>query len=414
MRLKEGLSSARRAAVGLTLLSIERLRTGTMYSPFGSRYWSNPYPMYRSLQSRDPCHASLLSKSWVLTRHDDITTVLRDGRFMVDRRKLPGRIKESRSAPTMLDLDPPDHTRLRALVNKAFSQRSVEALRPRIEAITHRCLDAVANDGQMDIIETLAHPLPAIVIAELLGVPTKDHQQFKRWADEGMRAVGYAKPEDLGRAREAIHQMSSYLAEIAEERRRDPQDDLLSALLEAEQEGDKLTSQEVLSSCSLLLTAGHANTTNFIGNALVALLQHPEQMEALRQDPSLITSAVEEALRYDSPTQGTARFVLEDVTIRGRTISAGQQVTLLLGAANRDPEEFDQPDSFDISRSNNPHLTFGHGIHHCLGAPLARLEGQVALAAVIERFPNLRLATDHHEWHQHMLIRGLKTLPLAF
>ena len=225
--IKEGLSSVPRAAAGLTLLFIERLRTGTMYSPFGSQYWSNPYPMYKSLQSRDPCHASLLTKSWVLTRHDDITAVLRDPHFMVDRRKLPGHMAEGLSVPTMLNLDPPDHTRLRALVSKAFSQRSIEALRPRIEAITNRCLDVVANDGQTDIIEALAHPLPAFVIAELLGVATKDHQLFKRWADESVRAVGYARPEDLGRARDAINQMSSYFAKIAEERRRNPKDDPL-------------------------------------------------------------------------------------------------------------------------------------------------------------------------------------------
>ena len=425
MSVKQTLTSAGRAATGLTLLSVERLRTGAMYSPFGTEYWSNPYPMYSSLRSRDPCHVSLLTKSWVLTRHDDITAVLRDGRCIVDSRKLSGDANEAaaeagslqdgaQSAPTMLSLDPPDHTRLRALVSKAFTQRSVEALRPRIETLVHQCLDAVAQDGEMDAITALAHPLPAIVIAEMLGVPAEDHRQFKRWADDGMRAVGYGEPEDLRRSREAIHQMRSYLAGIVEERRRDPKDDLLSALLEAEQQGDKLTSQEVLSTCSLLLNAGHANTTNLIGNGLVALLQHPEQLEALRQDPSLMAGAVEEALRYDSPLQGTARLVLEDVTIRGRTINAGRQVTLLLGAANRDPEQFDQPDSFDIGRSDNPHLAFGYGIHHCLGAPLARLEVQIALAAIIERFPKLRLATGQLDWQQHMLVRGLKALPLTF
>lgn len=411
----------------LTLLAFERLHTGAVYSPVGAEYWSNPYPMYRLLQRRDPFHRSLLMKAWVISRYEDVSVILEDGRFLVDKRKLrsferarhpstadgmPG--EQDETAQTMLTLDPPDHTRLRALVNRAFSPRAVEALRPRIQTIVQQCLDAVAPAGEMDIVRDLAVSVPVTVMAEMLGLPLEDRERFKRWSDEMVHGIGYPGPDDLRRSAAASSDLTEYLEQVVEERSQNLGDDLISALLKAEEAGNRLGMEEVVATCRLLLNAGHAMSTNLIGNGLLALLRHPDQMDALRGDPSLIGSAVEELLRYDGPAQATLRFVLEDVQLKDQTIRAGEQVVLLLGAANRDPERFTEPDRLDITRSDNHHLSFGHGIHRCPGAPLARLEAQVVLAAVIERFPKLRLASERDNWDHHMLVRGLKELPVGF
>ena len=411
----------------VALLTMERLRTGVTYTPLGAQYWADPYPMYRPLQSRDPIHRSLLTKSWVVSRYDDVTAVLADSRFVVDERKLPtyerqraemienGLMGEDEAAtPSLLGLDPPDHTRLRSLVSKAFTPRAVEALRASVEAIVQECLDAVAVAGEMDVIRDLAYPLPVTVISQMLGVPAAERERFTHWSDALVRAIGYAGIDELSRSREAVRQFGAWLEDLAEERKRSPGDDLMSALLAAEEEGDKLSREEVLLTCRLLLNAGHVTTTHLIGNGLLALLRHPDQLNALRRDRSLIEGAVEELLRYDTPVQATSRFATEDVEMRGRKIEVGQRVILLLAAANRDPDQFSDPDRLDISRKNNHHLSFGHGIHRCLGAPLARLEAEVALAAIIDRFPKLRLATDRVQWGDHMFLRGLKTLPVAF
>jgi cytochrome P450 len=316
-------------------------------------------------------------------------------------------------SPSMLRTDPPDHTRLRGLVSKAFTPRTIETLRPRIEAIVSEQLDAVADAGHMDVIRELAYPLPVIVIAEMLGIPAVDREQFKRWSDEAVASFGVTRISDFVRSRNAFKELQAYFARVAEERRREPREDLLSALLAAEQEGEKLTLQEVFETCILLLVAGNETTTNLIGNGLLALLRHPEQLELLRKDPSLIAGAVEELLRYDSPVQATSRFVLEDVALNGNVVQAGQQVIALLGAANRDPEHFEDPDRLDVTRADNQHLSLSQGIHYCLGAPLARLESQVAFLALLERFPNLRLAIDTPQWGDNLILRGLKSLPVS-
>ncbi len=409
------------------LMGRELLSSGVAYNPLDKRYQTDPYPLYRQLRERDPFHRSRLINGWVLTRYADVIEVLRDPRFIADDMKLPfaqkqraqlikdGLIREDESSTiSMLRNDPPDHTRLRSLVSKAFTPRTIEALRPRIETIVQELLDAVAADGGMEVVGTLAYPLPVIVIAEMLGVPAEDREQFKRLSDEAVRGIGTISFTDVQRAQGAFRELRAYFERIAEERRREPREDLLSALLVAEQEGDKLTMDEVFSTCILLLVAGNETTTNLIANGLYALLEHPDQLDLLRDDPALMESAVEELLRYDSPVQATSRFVLEDVGVNGHAVSTEQQVIALLGAANRDPEQFEDPERLDITRRDNRHVAFGHGIHYCLGAPLARLEAPIAFQALLERFPNLRLTKERPQPGDNLILHGLKTLPVAF
>lgn len=415
-------------AIGIpAVLAVERLQTGVSFNPLSRSFQVDPYPAYRRLREKDPCHLSRLADSWMLSRYEDVSAILRDPRFLVDDRKLPryakrrerlvraGAIdKHDVDTPSMLTLDPPDHTRIRSLVGKVFAPRAVEALRPRVEEIVRDQLDAVAATGEMDVMRDLANPLPVTVIAEMMGVPAEDRDQFKRWSSEAILLLGVGTPEHVRRSRTAVHELEAYFGGIAEERRRDPREDIVSILVTAEEDGDKLSMDEVFSTCTLILIAGHETTTNLIGNGLLALLRHPDQLEALRRDPVLIDGAVEELLRFDGPIQFTARFALEETPMGGRTIKAGQQVALLLGAANRDPARFSEPDKLDITRENNEHLSFSQGIHFCLGAALARLEAQVALPAILERFPNMRLATDELEWNDNLVLRGLKSLPVTF
>jgi len=428
MSVREKLQSAVQTVVVGALTTVERVQTGAAFNPLEKGFAEDPYPQYRKLLEHDPVHRTRLAGGWVLTRYADISRALADSRFMADERKLPDfekirqrRIKAANlpdqpATQTMLRLDPPDHTRLRSLVNKAFTPRAVEKLRPRVVEIVDELLDAVAGKGSMDIMETLAYPLPVIVIAELLGVPPEDRDLLKRWSDAIVLSLN---PTDGGveAARKSYYagqDMLAYIETIAEERRREPRDDLLSALLSAEEEGDRLTIEEVYSTTLLTLVAGHETTTNLIGNGMLALFRNPEQMELLRDDPSLAQRAVEELLRYDSPVQMTGRFVQEEVALDGHTAQPNQQVIMLLGAANHDPAQFTNPEKLDITRDEGSPLSFGHGIHFCLGAPLARLEGQIAIPSLLQRFPDLKLATDKVEWNGALILRGLKALPVTF
>jgi cytochrome P450 len=322
---------------------------------------------------------------------------------------------DEEDAISMLSADPPDHTRLRSLVSKAFTPRAVESLRPRIEQIVDEHLDAVADSGRMDVIEDLAYPLPVTVIAEMLGVPASERAQFKAWSDDIVLGLGVNNSiDDARRSRKAVRELQAYFARAAEERRREPREDLLSALVAAEEEGDRLTAAEVYQTCDLLLVAGHETTTNLIGNGLLALLRHREQWELLRRDPSLIDGAVEELLRYDSPVQATGRGYPDGYDVDGVHVEPHTQLFLLLGAGNRDPAQFPDPERLDITRTDVKPLSFGHGIHYCLGAPLARIEGAIALRAIAERFPDVRLASDRLEWSPNLILRGLKSLPVTF
>ena len=408
----------RSVAVG-TLLMRERWQSGVSYNPLSAEMAQDPYPTYAKLRGRDPVHRSRLMDAWVFSRFADVDAILRDHRhFSSDPRK---RVASGRRAslpnveePSMLFLDPPDHTRLRALVNKAFTPRAVAALEPHIRELTTTLLDAVDDPAAFDLMEAVAKPLPVIVIAEMLGIPPEDRAQFAVWSDQRARILEPTlSPDERETADAAMRSLDEYLMPIISARRVDPKDDIISALAQAEEEGDKLTEREVLIMLRLLLVAGNETTTNLIGNGVLALLRHPDQLAAMREDPALIPSAVEELLRFDSPVQVDVRSVLDDCEVNGFRVRRGDNVVTLLGAANRDPDRFEAPDRLDVRRGDQNHLSFGRGIHHCLGAPLARLEGRVVLQALIERFSSLRLLEDRPAFRSSVALRGLLALPVS-
>ncbi len=408
----------RSVAVG-TLLMRERWQSGVSYNPLSSEMAQDPYPTYAKLRGRDPVHRSRLMDAWVFSRFADVDAILRDHRhFSSDPRK---RVASGRRAslpnveePSMLFLDPPDHTRLRALVNKAFTPRAVAALEPHIRELMTTLLDAVDDPAAFDLMEAVAKPLPVIVIAEMLGIPPEDRAQFAVWSDQRARILEPTlSPDERETADAAMRSLDEYLMPIISARRVDPKDDIISALAQAEEEGDKLTEREVLIMLRLLLVAGNETTTNLIGNGVLALLRHPDQLAALREDPGLIPSAVEELLRFDSPVQVDVRSVLDDCEVNGFRVRRGDNVVTLLGAANRDPDRFEAPDRLDVRRGDQNHLSFGRGIHHCLGAPLARLEGRVVLQALIDRFSSLRLLEDRPAFRSSVALRGLLALPVS-
>ncbi len=396
---------------------------GVLFDPFLPEFIADPYPFYHRLREAEPVHRSPLG-FWVLTRYDDCVTLLRDQRFgragfegMLEA--VYGEQREQGRLPTsMLFRDPPDHTRLRSLVSRAFTPRVIEGLRPRIQQIVDELLDGVRDARQMDVIAELAYPLPVTVICEMLGVPVGDHASIKQWSSDIARSLdAIGLPSDLEiaeRGREGRRQLGEYFRGLVPARRRQPRADLLSLLIAAEEQGDKLSEGELLATCILLFIAGHETTVNLIGNGLVALLRHPEELERLREDPALIPSGVEELLRYDGPVQRTARIAQADVELGGHMIEKGQMVVALIGAADRDPAHFAEPDRLDVGRRDNHHIAFGFGIHFCLGAPLARLEGQIALGTLLRRAPGLALGSDALEWRESSVLRGLKALPVVW
>jgi len=392
------------------------------FNPMDPEFVADPYPTYHRLRAEDPVHHSPLG-FWVLTRYADVMAMLRDPRLTKEPIAAFVAARFGIAVPpglglSMLDRDPPDHTRLRGLVSKAFTPKALESLRPHIQQIVDDLLAHAAGKGRMDLIEEFAYPLPVRVICEMLGVPVKDHERFKAWGLDiarGLDAIMLPPDSEVGRRSMAgRHALADYFRELIAERRAAPQDDMLSALIAAEEAGDKLNEEELLATCILLLVAGHETTVNLIGNGTLALLRHPDQLRKLRENPGLIGTAVEELLRYDGPVQRTARIPSEDVTIGGQTIGKGEMVMPFLGAADRDPAQFRDPDRLDITRADNRHIAFGIGIHFCLGAPLARMEGQIAINTLVQRLPKLGLATDRPEFRQSLTLRGLRTLPVSF
>ncbi|MDQ3302111.1 MAG: cytochrome P450 [Actinomycetota bacterium] len=392
---------------------------------------ADPYPFYARLRAEAPVWGATLRDrrtAWLVTRYDDVARVLKDDAFAKDKLNamdpeqraktpwVPGFLKPLER--NMLDLDDPDHARLRALVSKAFTPRLIEQLRGRIEALCEELLDAMERErdrkGGTDLVAGYALPLPATVIAELLGVPAGDHAKFHRWSN---RLVSVSSGRDMLRALPAALSFVRYLRNLVERRRADPQDDLITALIRAEEAGDKLSEDELLAMAFLLLVAGHETTVNLIASGTLALLENPEQAERLRRDPSLVKPAVEELLRYTSPVgMATERYAREDTEIWSTTIPRGGLVLAVLGSANRDERHFEDPDALDLARDPNRHLAFGRGgVHHCLGAPLARMEGQIALNALLRRFPGARLAIapETLRWRRGLFLRGLERLPLV-
>ena len=390
----------------------------------------DPYPVYRALRERAPVLFGARGpfRFTLVSRHADVVAVLRDPRMSVDRPFQPKPPTDDVDPATlhplaralralsriMLFRDPPDHTRLRGLVGKAFTPRMVEALRPRVAALVDELLAPRLRDGGLDLVRDFAEPLPILVIAELLGLPAEDRGSLKRWSDElAVMLDGSIAMQHIGRAVQSAVEVIDYLRVHLEAKRRDPKDDLISAMLSA-QERDRLTDDEILGTVLIVMGAGHETTTNLIANGVLALLRHPGELARLRAEPQLVGSAVEEVLRFDSPVQATSRVPQADFEIGGGTVAKGTEIGLLIGAANRDPAVFPDPDRFDVARADNRHLSFGLGIHFCLGAGLARLEGQVALGSLAARAPALALdcADDALAWRPGWLLRGPTRLPI--
>ena len=403
--------------------------------PVSPEVIANPYPSYDHMRTLEPVHWNPETPCWELTRYTDVEPVFR-GRFMsADRMSIiEARIPESLQetmAPLfsifnnmMLMSDPPNHTRLRSLANKAFSPRVVENMRAHIQAITDQLIDNIEKTGRMDVINDLAYPLPVTVICEMLGVAPEYRDQFKSWADDLALFLGDIRRavEHVEVARRSALDMIDYLRGIILQCRENPRDDLITALVAAEEEGDGFSDDELCSMFVLLQIAGHETTTNLIGNGLLALLQNPGEMQKLRETPPLTETAVEELLRYDSPIQNTGRFATEDMEIAGHRVAKGDYIRVYIGAANRDPARFPEPNRLDITRHDNRHLAFGFGPHFCLGAALARLEGQIAIGTVLDRFPELRLEPPYSPdspledfpWRQNPTFHGLASLPVVF
>ena len=380
----------------------------------------NPFDYYRKMRASDPVSYDEKSKVWTLFRYEDVLRVTSDysnfssEQVMNSEQAIEGMRKEGVSEEDMptrsiLSLDPPRHRQLRSLVSQAFTPRSIALLTPRITQIAHEYLDKVAATGQMDIIQNLSYPLPVIVIAELLGVPAEDRAQFKRWSD------GLIDPSPRT-STGVIVEMNRYFRRVIAERRGDPREDLISGLVAAEVDGEKLTEQELLSFCVILLVAGNITTTNLIGNAILCFDEHPEVMDQLRADLSLLPAAIEEVLRYRSPVQFLVRATASDMVIGGKEIKRGQFVVPSIGSANRDEAQFPEPDVFDIRRAPNRHVAFGHGIHFCIGAPLARLETRIAFEVLLTRFKNIRRAHDKplEPLQAGGGFYGVKNLPVTF
>jgi hypothetical protein len=389
---------------------------------FASRSRPDPYPLYARLRSLGPVRLAPLGL-WVLSRYDDVSALVHhpvvssEGRTKLFELFFRGESESLRT--TMLFRDPPDHTRLRRLVSKAFTPRVVEELRPRVQEIADGLLDASADRATIDLLADFAHPLPLIVICELLGVPPRDRDRFARHVVAIAKRFNPTPSVMLSRrtaqrGQEAARDLEQYFRALIAERRERPGDDLLTALVAAEDDGARLSEDEIVAMCALLLVAGHETTANLVGNGMVALLRHPDQLARLRHDPSVIDSAVEEFLRYDTPAQMIVRTVGGDIELNGTTIKQGELVLVMLGAANRDPAQFRDPERLDIARQNNRHLAFATGLHYCLGAPLARLEAQVAFTTLTRRLIDMRLGVDHPTWRNTIALRGLQSFPLAF
>jgi len=397
------------------------------YDPRRDEIIADPFPSYQLLRVEDPVHWSDVLGGWVLTRYDDVKSALLDRRFSADRITPFAKHLSADSHAAIADLlqglgdwavftDPPKHTRLRGVMNTAFTSRAIESREPVIQNLVDRLLDAIVPVGRTDLIADFAYPLPAAVIAGMLGASADDLDRIKRWSDDLAAFVGsaLATPDKRTRAQVAMVDMSTYFRTLVTARRAEPREDMMSALLAGEGRADGLTEDELVATCVLLLFAGHETTTNLIGNGLVALLRHPSELAALAAEPLLAGSAVEELLRYDGPTQAVTRIAVEDVELRGRQIRRGARVFLNLSAANRDPEQFADPEDLDVRRPDNRHIAFGHAIHFCVGAPLARLEARLAIPAVLRRLPELRLDTDALRWSDSYVLRGVEALPLSF
>jgi cytochrome P450 len=393
------------------------------FNPSMPEFRANPYPIYQLLRTAMPVLQTPIGV-WLISRYTDGELTLRDKRFAtIDLKRIgdagqlpPSAILDAARETmglTMLFMDPPRHGRIRGLVSKAFSPRMIESLSPRIQQICDQLIRGFNTGAPADLIKEFAYPLPVIVIAEMLGIPAEDRDLFRGWTTDLAPLIDFVQDlQIVERAMAAMAQTREYFVKLVDERRKSPREDLVSALIAAEEQGDRLTLDEMLANIVLLLGAGHETTANLIGNGMLALLRNRGELARLQKDPSLIKSAVEECLRYESPVQASARRTLEDVQIGGFTIPKDTHAIVLIGSCNRDAARFADPDRFDIARADNEHLAFGGGIHYCLGANLARAEGQIAIGSLVRNFPKIDLAADKVEYRDMYNLRGLKALPV--
>ncbi|SLN32249.1 cytochrome P450 [Oceanibacterium hippocampi] len=388
---------------------------------------ADPFPLFARLRDEDPAHWSERLDGWLLTRYDDCRRATLSPDMSADRltpffenqrRADPGSITALMQYLNrwMVFRDPPDHTRLRRLSHRVFTPSAIATVMPNIEAIVAELIDGIVEKGEADIIRDLAYPLPATVIMDMLGVPRGDLEQVKVWSDDMALFIGSAKAaaNKYARAEDGARQMADYFREIIALRRKAPEDDVITLLVEASDGRDVLTEDEVIGTAILMLFAGHETTTNLIGNGILRGLQHPDEWARFKADPGLDESAIEEFLRYDGPSGAVARVVARDHELHGKTLRKGDRVFAMVNAANRDPRQFEDADRLDVGRANNRHLTFGHGIHFCLGAPLARLESRLAIRAAVDRLADMELVETDYEWVDSLILRGVRSLPVRF
>lgn len=385
---------------------------------FTEAFTRDPYPAYKKLRDEAPISYVLLPDgqyAWIITKYEDAVTALKDQRFIKDFTKLTDNDMghDSVFSQNMLFADMPDHKRLRGLVSKAFTPQMIAGMRDRIQEITDELLDDFTDKERINLIDAFAFPLPIIVICEMLGIPTEDRDKFRIWSNSMIEGSNGEFAQDM---KQNMNEFVAYLGKRFAIVREKPGEDLISKLIISEEQGDQLTEQELYGVVSLLIIAGHETTVNFIGNSVMALLEHPKQLALLKEQPELIHTAIEEALRYNDPVEfSTSRWAGEDFDFKGESIRKGDLVIVVLNSANHDPNQFKDPETFDITRQKSRHLAFGKGIHACLGAPLARLEGEIAITSLLKRFPNMKLNVDKDDlqWRDGMIVRGVKELPLS-
>lgn len=395
------------------------------YRPEDPAFLANPFPLLRRLQDEDPCHWSARLKAWIVTRYEDVRDICLQPDMSSDRLRPFFAAIPSPEAQRIADIirylslwmvfrDPPEHTRLRRLTSRVFHVKSMHAMRPRIEALMQWLFDAIGGRREFDFIADFAGPLPALVIMDMLGVPRDELPRVKRLSDDMALFIGSSRmsPEKYDIAQAATREMADFFRGMIAARRAKPRQDLLSELVHLQDGEDRLTQDELVATCTLLLFAGHETTTNHLANGLLGLMRFPQELRKLREDPTLAPAAVEELLRYDGPNGVQVRIVGEDRQLHGKALKAGERVFIQLNAANRDPRAYADPDRVDLARNGPPHLAFGFGAHICLGFPLARLEGQIALPAVLARWPELEPAQERYEWLNSMVFRGMKAMPV--
>jgi cytochrome P450 len=385
---------------------------------------ADPYPLYRRLRTEDPVHWDPYLHAWVVTRYADVLQVFQG--MSAGRTPSPEKLAAlgmEQLGPIarvmvrqMLFLDPPEHSRVRGLASAAFTPRRVERLRERIQEITDGLLDAVVADGEMDVMDVIANPLPAIVTAEMFGMPSEDHRKLKDWSQDFAEMLGNFQhnPGRATRVLASVEGMTTYFRDAVRRQATYPTEGLINALATTEVDSDRLTEEEVVANVIVTMVGGQETTTNLIGNGLLTLLRHPDELQRLRDDLSIMPSAVEELLRYESPSQHTARLARTDVELGGKVIHKRDAVIAVMGAANRDPERFDDPDRLDLRRTDNRHVAFAWASHFCFGAPLARLEGQIVLSTMLRRLPHIKLMAGPVEWRPNLGLRGLTALPIHF